>query len=106
TLGVNFRSWQNMLTPNVFYEYSVNRPIYLEKRQIESLLRSKSNKLQHGYLTVAIKSSDIIQKELYKDPAGQSVIRVKEGALRFDRLVAFTHNQIEYVINPQGEFIK
>lgn len=104
--GIQLRSWQNMLTPKVFYEYSVNRPIYREQADIEALLRSKSNKMQHAYLTVAVKPSDVIQQESVKDAIGQPMIRVKEGALRFEKLVLLTHNHIEYWVNKEGELIK
>ena len=52
-------NWQNMLTPRVFYEYSVNRPIYAEKKYVDSLLRAKGNKAHHAFLTVAIKKIHI-----------------------------------------------
>src|SRR5262245_4444723 len=29
--GIAFQTWQKMVSPSVFYEYSVNRPIYNEK---------------------------------------------------------------------------
>ena len=103
--GTILRNWQTMLTPKVFYEYSVNRPIYAEKSDIEALLRSKSNKLHHAYLTVAVKSADIISRDS-KDTGGNRVIKVKEGVLYFKKLIAFTHNEQDYVLNAQGEFVK
>ena len=107
--GANLRSWQKMLTPDVFYEYSVNRPIYAEKAHIDSLLRSKTSKAQHGYLTVAVKPQDIVvsvTSSSQKDPAGNPLIRVKEGSLRFDAVVEFTHNDNEYTVNEEGELTK
>lgn len=105
--GANIRSWQKMLTPDVFYEYSVNRPIYSDKSHIEGLLRSKSSKSQHGYLTIAVNPQDVISSAAsQKDAVGNPLIRVREGSLRFDALIQFTHNEHEYTVNEQGELTK
>lgn len=104
--GMNLASWQNFLTPKVFYEYSVNRPIYAEKKHVETLIRSKQNKVQHAFLTVAVKKDAIIQSATLQDSLGNSLLRVKEGALSFDRLLVFTHNDQEYRVNDEGELIK
>jgi hypothetical protein len=100
--GLNVSSWQNMLTPQVFYEYSVNRPIYAEKSHIESLLRVKGHKPQNGYLTIAVKREDILQAPTVADTVGNPLVRVKEGALRFERVLSFTHNQQDYFVNEKG----
>lgn len=104
--GVNLSSWQNMVTPKVFYEYSVNRPIYAEKKEVELLLRSKSDKLQHAYLAIAVKQKDILTNLSLKDSSGNALVKVKEGALRFERVVSFTHNQYDYSVNSEGSLIK
>lgn len=106
--GINLKTWQNFLMPKLFYEYSVNRPIYAERNQIEELLRTKSNKVQHAYLAVTIKQADLLQTNgnAMKDAVGNTLIRVKEGALRFDQMLSFTHNGNEYTVNEKGELIK
>lgn len=107
--GVLLQNWINMLTPKVFYEYSVNRPIYADKTQIEAMLRAKTDKPQHAYLTVAVKSGDIVQsasESTQKDSLGNPLIRVREGSLKIERLISFTHNGNEYRLNQQGEFVK
>ena len=107
--GLILRSWVNMLTPKVFYEYSVNRPIYIDKAHVESMLRSKTNKAQHAFLTVAVKRADIIESAettQRKDQTGNPLLRVREGSLHFDNLIFFTHNEHEYIVNSQGELVK
>lgn len=106
TQGTYLRSWQNMLTPKVFYEYSVNRPIYSEKHHIETLLRSKENKLQHAYLTVAVRSQDILRSPESKDSLGQPLLKVREGALRIEKLISLTHNEHDYKVDDEGMLIK
>ncbi len=103
--GAVLSSWQHLLTPKVFYEYSVNRPIYKEKTDIQTLLRSKSNKTQHAYLTVGIKASHIVPFDV-KDNLGNQLIKIKEGALSIEKLLSFTFNEQDYVLNAKGELIK
>lgn len=107
--GINIRSWQNMLSPKTLYEYSVNRPIYTEKKYIETLLRSKSNKFQHAFIAVAVKPNDIVQATgdfILKDGLGNPLVKVKEGALHFDRLIYFAHNNQDYTVDPEGVLAK
>lgn len=105
--GNVLRHWQSMLTPKVFYEYSVNRPIYAEKSHVEALLRSKPDKMQHAYLTVAIKKSDIIATEnVIKDTMGHPLVKIKEGKLHFEKLISFTHHEQNYGLNAHGELVK
>ena len=106
--GTILRSWSTLLTPRVFYEYSVNRPIYSEKNHVESLLKTKANKHQHAYLTVKISPHDILTTVDTgpKDAQGNPVIKIREGSLLFENLVAFTHNGQDYGLSAQGDFVK
>jgi len=106
--GASLKTWQNMLIPKVFYEYSINRPIYREKNQIDAIIRSKTNINQHGYITVAIKATDIqkpTQEKSQKNHYGET-IRIKEGSLRFSKVISFTHSEMDYLVNEKGELIK
>ncbi|GEM_PF-687731 len=106
--GLEFHSWRGMLTPKLFYEYSVNRPIYSEKAHIESLARSKTNPIQHAYLSVVIKQKDILQSgdAAPKDAMGHSVLKVREGSLRFENLITFTHNDQDYIFSEEKGLVK
>lgn len=108
--GIVFQTWQKMVNPSVFYEYSVNRPIYTDKAHVEAFIRSKPNKAQHGYLSVAIKKNDILpalaDAEQTKDSIGNPVFKIKEGSLLFKKMFSFTHQENEYVVNEAGQLIK
>lgn len=105
--GVLFPTWQKMVTAAVLYEYSVNRPIYADKSLIEAYIRSKSNKTQHAYLTVAMKPADILTTPVEaKDAIGGSLIKVREGSLLINKLVLFTHNGHDYTISETGALTK
>ncbi|MBX3709864.1 MAG: type IVB secretion system protein IcmQ [Gammaproteobacteria bacterium] len=108
--GLVLQTWQKMLAPSVFYEYSVNRPVYADKTSIEAFVRSRPNKAQHGYLTIAIKKQDILPvppgAESLKDQVGNPLVKIREGSLFFKKLVTFTHQSHEYVVNEAGQMIK
>lgn len=104
--GVAIPSWRKMVHESVFYEYSINRPIYLQKSQIDALIRGRSNKLQHGYLSVIVKKSDILAVATLKDALGNPLVKVKEGSLKRDKLLSLTHGEHEYQVTQEGEFVK
>lgn len=104
--GVSLKSWQSLLNPRLLYEYSVNRPVYGEKGHIEAFLRSKASKQHHAYLTISISKSDLVLGRESKDVAGHPLLKIKEGSLHFNRVMGFTHNDIEYEVNEQGEVKK
>lgn len=94
-------NWHNMVGKDVFYEYSVNRPIYSSKHDVETIIRSKQNKTSHAYLTVAVKKTDILPGHT-KDALNQDLIKVREGSLSLSRLIAFTHNNLDYIVDEFG----
>jgi hypothetical protein len=100
--GIVLKNWNNMLSSKVFYEYSVNRPIYANKTEIDAMLRTKTDKPQHAYLAVAIKKEDVLQAANETNP----LIRVREGSLKLDRLIGFYHNGNEYTWSSEGGFLK
>lgn len=107
--GLTIDAWRKMVHPSVFYEHSVNRPIYTEKTRIEYYINRKVNKLQHAYLAVAIKSKDILpddatgpQKDIYDNP----IIKVREGSLKVERVISFTHNGIDYELTEEGALVR
>jgi hypothetical protein len=106
--GLVLQTWQKMLNPSVFYEHSVNRPVYTDKSNIEAFIRTKPTKAQHGYLTIAVKSADILPAsvEQLKDPIGNPIFKVREGSLRANRMISFTQNGNEYTLGEGSELIK
>ncbi len=105
--GASVPTWSGMLTPKLFYEYSVNRPIYTEKNHIESLIRGKANRVQHAFLTVVVKATDLLKMENPpKDALGNPILKVREGSLKFDRLVSLTHNDTDYIFRETGGLAK
>ena len=105
--GVNLKTWEKFIRPNVFYEHSVNRPIYPDQTSIETFLRAKADKNQHGYLVVIINKNDIIPiKEPLKDSLGSPVIKVREGSLKIEKLLSFHVNSVDYKLSPAGTLEK
>jgi intracellular multiplication protein IcmQ len=106
--GLSLRTWEAMITPRAFFDFSVNRPIYKEKAHIEAFIHTKANKAQHAYLTIAMKIERVLpvhHEEGVKDVLGNVLIKIKEGSLRPEKLVSFTHNKIEYQLSDTGDLI-
>lgn len=97
--GAVLSTWQKMLNPSVLYEYSVNRPIYANQADIEYLIRGKPNKAQHAYLTIMVLQSDILAQAENKEKQPLSLVKVKEGALRYDKILFFNHNGLQYEVD-------
>lgn len=105
--GIVLQSWHKMVVPSVFYDHSINRPIYHDKESIDAVIRSKPNKVQHAYLTIAVDKKNILPlNEQLKDSIGGQLIKVKDGSLKFERLISFSHNGNNYVVNENGELVK
>jgi len=105
--GIVLQTWQKTLNPSVFYEYSVNRPIYTDKAAVENYIRSKPNRIQNAFATIAIKKIDLLPSpEVVKDSLGNTLVKVREGSLKFEKLFSFTHNNQEYVLTATGEIVK
>jgi hypothetical protein len=111
--GATLKTWQNMLIPKVFYEYSINRPIYMKRKQIETIIKTKANKNQHGFIAIAIKAADvqktmqeISQTNSASETLNSEMLKIKEGSLHFSKMISFTHNEIDYIVNENGELIK
>lgn len=106
--GMDFSSWIKMLHPSVYYEYSVNRPIYGSSQHVDSLIRSKAKRVQHGYMAVAVKKTAIIStpETANKDQLDNPLVKLKEGSLRPERLISFTHNDIQYFLDEDGRLVK
>ena len=97
--GKHMRNWEKMLVPNAMTEYGFNRPIYQDKEALGKFLDINYNEYCHAHLGVIIKKSDIEDADTYKDPLGQSILRVTEGALKYDNILEFTHMGIPYYLN-------
>lgn len=107
--GIVLRTWQTMITPKAFFDFSVNRPIYQEKSYIEAFIRSKAKKIQHAYLIVAVKKNQILtsaEEGALKDVLGNPLIKIKEGSLSYKKTISFVHNDQSYVLNEAGDLIK
>lgn len=105
--GMTFKSWEKLLRPNVFYEYSVNRPIYQDQALIDAFIRTKENKNQHAYMTVAVKKTDILTSaEAPKDLMGSPLIKVREGSLKIEKLMSFNFDAEIYKLASDGTLEK
>lgn len=101
--------WKPFFTPQSLIEYSVNRPIYRECREVKKFINSKANVAQHGYLVVAIKKDDILdnvgENGPMQDSVGQPILKIKSGSLDYAKVHSFVHNEQEYLLTKSFELV-
>lgn len=92
--------WEMMLSPRNLFEYSVNRPIYEEQKQVEAYIRSRPNDDEHAFLVMKVAQTDILRGVASAnnvDSLGQPLLKLKEGALKEQDLVYFFHKTTCYI---------
>lgn len=106
--GILVPTWRKMVAPSVLYEYSVNRPIYANQADIDSVIRSKADKHQHAYLAIAVKKADVITlaDTTSQDAQNYPLVRVREGGFSHDHILFFKHNGHQYRVTEENELIK
>lgn len=99
TKGKILSRWEMMLSPRNLFEYSVNRPIYEEQKQVEAYIRSRPNADEHAFLMMKVMQSDVLRVGDVKnsDSLGQPLLKLKEGALKEQELAYFFHNGERYI---------
>jgi len=100
--GKSLSRWEVILSPRQLAEYSVNRPIYAEQKQVEAYIRSRPNDDEHAFLMMKIEQSDVLQGDGSThnyDSLGHPLLRLKEGALKEQGLVYFFHKGGCYIFS-------
>jgi hypothetical protein len=95
--GNAVEAWQNMLTPRALFDYSVNRPIYLNKEDIERVIRARPNKAQHAYIEVVIDKEDIMEDKPH-DQYQHPLLRVRQGAIKDGNILFFCYRDKSYSV--------
>ncbi len=104
--GNILNSWQKLLEPKALYDHSVNRPIYANQKEIEEMLRNKTNKNQNAYFIIVVNKNDIMANEettTLRDPNGFPLLRLKQGALKKGNIKLFVHKDINYKIDKKSD---
>lgn len=94
--------WEAMLSPRQLADYSVNRPIYAEQKQVEAYIRSRPNDDEHAFLMMKIEQSDVLQGDKSAgnyDLLGHALLKLKERALKEQGLIYFFHKGLRYILS-------
>ncbi len=93
--------WEAMLSPRLLQEYSVNRPVYGDQKQVEAYIRSRSDHEDHAFVVMKVARIDILpstNSEHCCDPLGHPLLKLKEKALKEQGFVSFFHQGQRYVL--------
>lgn len=92
--------WEASLSPRLLFEYSVNRPIYSERKQVEAYIRSRPDKHCHAFIMMKVQLSDVLENNFFdqrKDVLGCSLLKLKEGSLKEQGLMYFFYEDKAYL---------
>ncbi len=94
--GQQLDHWRSMLTPKTLAESAVTRPIYEKEEQIQRFLRGKAHEPFYAYLIVYVDEKAILHEGLHKpeDQLGQSLVRLKDHAVKIENLAGLYHNTL------------
>lgn len=104
--GRNLQSWERILLniPNQI----ISRPIYADEEDVKTLIRSKENQYNEGYVAIYVSQSDILPLPADKvplDKLGKPLLTLKAKSLRLENISRFTHKTGQYQYS-QGRLIK
>lgn len=98
TDAYNLIKWENTLK-NIS-EYSINRPIYRFEENIQAIIRSKQDSPNEAYVSIYIKSTDVIPPyagKLIEDKLGHELLTVRENSLQPKSISEFVHQGKRYL---------
>lgn len=103
--GHEFSTWQSMMKSSSVREHGVNRPVYVKLDHIEEVLRAKAPREHHGFLEIIVKKSDILSLDAMHDKFHHPLARLKEGALKSERILRFHVNRKDYNVTSEGKIV-
>jgi intracellular multiplication protein IcmQ len=90
--GSNLQSWERILAN--LPRQLISRPIYTDEESVQSLIRSKENKVNEAYVVAYISQADILNLAAEKIPIdkfGKSLLSIKDRSLSLDNVTRFVH---------------
>lgn len=95
--GSNLQKWGAVV--NSLIAHTLSRPVYRNEADIQAMIRAKDYKMNDAYIAVKVKEEDIIKSTDEKpvvDRLGHELLLLREGALRLQNIIAFTHLSVKY----------
>ena len=97
--------WERLLSSQSLSEYSFSRPIYLDRANIEKILRNRGDSPTHAFIAIIVKKKNIIATQNSADPEGNQRIRLAEKSLSPDNIIEFFHGGQRYYRDQRGQLI-
>lgn len=90
--GASIASWERLLLN--LPKQVLSRPIYAKEEDIQSIIKTKENRINEAYVAVFINPSDIIPLGHDKAPIdklGTSLLTLKDKSIHIDNIEKFVH---------------
>lgn len=104
--GNNIQSWERIVCN--LPRQMISRPIYADEADVKSLLKTKENQHNEGYVAIYINQSDILplaSDKIAVDKLGKSLLSLKDKTLNLDNISKFVHVSGVYKLE-KGRLIK
>lgn len=88
--GTKIANWEHAI--RAISKHNVNRPTYREEKNVQEVVRAKTDPERYGYAIVNIKEDDILPQETKKfDIFNRELLVLKENAVKNFSIVGFVH---------------
>lgn len=104
--GNQLHSWERIISN--LPRQLISRPIYTEEENVQTLIKTKENKLNEAYVSVIINTSDILSlgpDKTPQDKLGKVLLTIKDRAIHSENITKFIHQTGVYTL-MKGKLIK
>ena len=104
--GMALRSWEQILV-NLPHQM-ISRPIYADESKLQSLIKTKENKLNEAYVAIHVEQTDILPLSAERTPIdklGTSLLSLKDKSLKLENITRFIHLSDVYLF-LRGRLVK
>jgi intracellular multiplication protein IcmQ len=104
--GTNLSVWERLLSN--LPRQSVSRPVYAHEEDVKRAIRSATNRLNEGYVSIYVDRTSMLSmpaEKIPKDKLGTELLTLKDNALKLNQLKRFVHMNNVYTY-AQGRLKK
>lgn len=90
--GDNLQAWERILAN--LPRQSVSRPIYAEEKHVQSLIKSKENKINEAYVVIYVDKNNILPTapdKTLQDKFGKPLLTLKDRSIILENIQLFVH---------------
>lgn len=90
--GNNMQAWERILSN--LPRQIISRPVYADESGVQSIIKTKTNKINEAYVAIGISQSSILnlpQDKIPIDKLGNPLLSIKDRSLNMENISRFVH---------------